>query len=162
MLSASGKTLRLTHQELCLYTCKPVSSVGLFSPSESAGSTTPRPPAAHSTHPCPPNANDNLPLNRARDVQSLPRSTSCSSSGQFPLLTIRRSNFYMTMNQRMSELEEENACLRQELHLPRANRPLLWKGPTIKDKPKSLEASSHHPTHVSSRESLSVDSPPST
>jgi hypothetical protein len=66
------------------------------------------------------------------------------------------------MEQRVSELEEENVCLRHTLNLPPANRPPLGKGPTGKDKPKSLEAlrpPSHHPIHVGSRESLSVDSP---
>jgi hypothetical protein len=61
----------------------------------------------------------------------------------------------------VSELEEENICLRQALNLPPANRPLLGKGPTGKDKPKSSEAlrTSHHHTLVDGRESFSVDFP---
>lgn len=40
---------------------------------------------------------------------------------------------------RVNELEDENNCLRAALNLPPANRPPLGKGPTGKDKPKSLD-----------------------
>ncbi|KAJ7678527.1 hypothetical protein B0H17DRAFT_944494 [Mycena rosella] len=69
--------------------------------------------------------NDNLPPNRARDVQRAFRA--------------RRAAHLQALEQRVSELEEENSCLRQALNLPQANRPPLGKGPTGKDKPKSFE-----------------------
>ena len=65
------------------------------------------------------------------------------------------------MEERVSELEEENSCLRQALNLPPANRAPLGKGPTGKDKPKSIDDGTHSHQH-SSRDSSSVDSPPST
>ena len=43
------------------------------------------------------------------------------------------------LEMRVSELEEENSCLRAALNLPPANRAPLGKGPTGKDKPKSLD-----------------------
>ncbi|KAF7375162.1 DNA helicase [Mycena sanguinolenta] len=67
--------------------------------------------------------NDNLPPNRARDVQRAFRA--------------RRAAHLLALEQRVSELEEENSCLRQALNLPQANRPPLGKGPTGKDKPKT-------------------------
>ncbi|KAJ6631017.1 hypothetical protein B0H10DRAFT_1692206, partial [Mycena sp. CBHHK59/15] len=66
--------------------------------------------------------NDNLPPNRARDVQRAFRA--------------RRAAHLQALEQRVAELEEENSCLRQALNLPQANRPPLGKGPTGKDKPK--------------------------
>ncbi|RDX57482.1 hypothetical protein OH76DRAFT_46098 [Lentinus brumalis] len=63
--------------------------------------------------------NDNLPPNRARDVQRAFRA--------------RRAAH---LENRVSELEEENNALRAALNLPPANRPALGKGPTGKDKPK--------------------------
>ncbi|KAL1949302.1 hypothetical protein VTO73DRAFT_8183 [Trametes versicolor] len=66
--------------------------------------------------------NDNLPPNRARDVQRAFRA--------------RRAAHLEALEQRCSELEEENNTLRAALNLPPANRPLLGKGPTGKDKPK--------------------------
>ncbi|KAJ7039554.1 hypothetical protein C8F04DRAFT_1085667 [Mycena alexandri] len=86
--------------------------------------------------------NDNLPPNRARDVQRAFRA--------------RRAAHLQALEQRVAELEEENSCFRQALNLPQANRPLLGKGPTGKDKPKT-EYENNHPLH-SSRES-STDSP---
>ncbi|KAJ7746616.1 hypothetical protein B0H16DRAFT_1692649 [Mycena metata] len=86
--------------------------------------------------------NDNLPPNRARDVQRAFRA--------------RRAAHLQALEQRVAELEEENSCFRQALNLPQANRPLLGKGPTGKDKPKT-DYENHHPLH-SSRES-STDSP---
>ncbi|KAJ6570200.1 hypothetical protein DFH09DRAFT_1362841 [Mycena vulgaris] len=85
--------------------------------------------------------NDNLPPNRARDVQRAFRA--------------RRAAHLQALEQRVSELEEENSCLRQALNLPQANRPPLGKGPTGKDKPKSYDGQGHP---LSSRES-SADSP---
>ncbi|KAL4252316.1 hypothetical protein ABKN59_002595 [Abortiporus biennis] len=66
--------------------------------------------------------NDNLPPNRARDVQRAFRA--------------RRAAHLEALEQRVAELEEENDTLRAALNLPPANRPPLGKGPTGKDKPK--------------------------
>ncbi|KAJ7722745.1 hypothetical protein DFH07DRAFT_1067356 [Mycena maculata] len=89
--------------------------------------------------------NDNLPPNRARDVQRAFRA--------------RRAAHLQALEQRVSELEEENSCLRQALNLPQANRPPLGKGPTGKDKPKSYDNHGH--ALPSSRSSSSPDSPES-
>ncbi|KIP08061.1 hypothetical protein PHLGIDRAFT_70108 [Phlebiopsis gigantea 11061_1 CR5-6] len=67
--------------------------------------------------------NDNLPPNRARDVQRAFRA--------------RRAAHLEASPNRVAELEEENNTLRAALSLPPANRPALGKGPTGKDKPKS-------------------------
>ncbi|KZT29694.1 hypothetical protein NEOLEDRAFT_1020572, partial [Neolentinus lepideus HHB14362 ss-1] len=66
--------------------------------------------------------NDNLPPNRARDVQRAFRA--------------RRAAHLQAMEKRLEEVEEENSRLRAALNLPPANRPPLGKGPTGKDKPK--------------------------
>jgi len=87
--------------------------------------------------------NDNLPPNRARDVQRAFRA--------------RRAAHLQALEERVSELEEENSCLRQALNLPQANRPPLGKGPTGKDKPKSFD--NHGRPLTSSRDSSSADSP---
>ncbi|KAG1734156.1 hypothetical protein EDB19DRAFT_1896515 [Suillus lakei] len=55
--------------------------------------------------------NDNLPPNRARDVQRAFRA--------------RRAAHLQALELRVSELEEENNCLRAALNLPAANRPSL-------------------------------------
>ncbi|KAJ7242779.1 hypothetical protein B0H12DRAFT_1236658 [Mycena haematopus] len=89
--------------------------------------------------------NDNLPPNRARDVQRAFRA--------------RRAAHLQALEQRVSELEEENSCLRQALNLPQANRPPLGKGPTGKDKPKTPYDTPQHHLLYSSRESSSTDSP---
>ncbi|KAF8348874.1 hypothetical protein F5887DRAFT_1071024 [Amanita rubescens] len=70
--------------------------------------------------------NDSLPPNRARDVQRAFRA--------------RRAAHLQALEQRVSELEEENGYLRQALNLPPSNRPPLGKGPTGKDQPKQLES----------------------
>ncbi|KAF9266545.1 hypothetical protein L218DRAFT_985658 [Marasmius fiardii PR-910] len=95
--------------------------------------------------------NDNLPPNRARDVQRAFRA--------------RRAAHLTALEQRVSELEEENSCLRQALNLPAANRPPLGKGPTGKDKPKPADSSTidHHislplPSSFHSRDSSSSPS----
>ncbi|PCH42323.1 hypothetical protein WOLCODRAFT_17633 [Wolfiporia cocos MD-104 SS10] len=67
--------------------------------------------------------NDNLPPNRARDVQRAFRA--------------RRAAHLEALEQRVAELEDENNTLRAALNLPPASRPPLGKGPTGKDKPKS-------------------------
>ncbi|KAF7327442.1 DNA helicase [Mycena kentingensis (nom. inval.)] len=95
--------------------------------------------------------NDNLPPNRARDVQRAFRA--------------RRAAHLVALEERVAELEEENSCLRQALHLPQAIRVPLGKGPTGKDKPKPFDptvASGTSPLQIllSSRES-STDSPTS-
>ncbi|KAJ4480080.1 hypothetical protein J3R30DRAFT_3873875 [Lentinula aciculospora] len=91
--------------------------------------------------------NDNLPPNRARDVQRAFRA--------------RRAAHLQALEQRVSELEEENNCLRQALNLPPANRPLLGKGPTGKDKPKTYNTPNGLTT-MSLNSRGSSDSPPST
>ncbi|KAI9000645.1 hypothetical protein BD414DRAFT_472309 [Trametes punicea] len=70
--------------------------------------------------------NDNLPPNRARDVQRAFRA--------------RRAAHLEALEQRVAELEEENNTLRAALNLPPANRPPLGRGPTGKDKPKPNNA----------------------
>uniref|UniRef100_D8Q5I4 BZIP domain-containing protein n=1 Tax=Schizophyllum commune (strain H4-8 / FGSC 9210) TaxID=578458 RepID=D8Q5I4_SCHCM len=98
--------------------------------------------------------NDNLPPNRARDVQRAFRA--------------RRAAHLQALEARVQELEDENACLRQALNLPPANRPPLGKGPTGKDKPKTNDhqpsqasPTGYNPIFTQSRAS-SVDSPGST
>lgn len=87
--------------------------------------------------------NDNLPPNRARDVQRAFRA--------------RRAAHLQALELRVSELEEENNCLRAALNLPAANRPSLGKGPTGKDKSKSLETT---PVAAQSNSSKSRESSP--
>ncbi|PFH53104.1 hypothetical protein AMATHDRAFT_138495 [Amanita thiersii Skay4041] len=93
--------------------------------------------------------NDNLPPNRARDVQRAFRA--------------RRAAHLQALEQRVSELEEENSCLRQALNLPPANRTPLGKGPTGKDKPRQMESvATSQPIGIhSSRDSSNGDSPAS-
>lgn len=94
--------------------------------------------------------NDNLPPNRARDVQRAFRA--------------RRTAHLQALEQRVTELEEENDYLRQGLNLPPANRPPLGRGPTGKDKPIPPKPCSTGSPFSSSRESessLAGDSPPS-
>ncbi|KAI0077873.1 hypothetical protein K474DRAFT_1567795, partial [Panus rudis PR-1116 ss-1] len=74
--------------------------------------------------------NDNLPPNRARDVQRAFRA--------------RRAAHLEALEQRVSELELENDTLRAHLGLPPANRPPLGKGPTGKDKPKTPSSQRSH------------------
>ncbi|KAJ3785637.1 hypothetical protein GGU10DRAFT_291884 [Lentinula aff. detonsa] len=90
--------------------------------------------------------NDTLPPNRARDVQRAFRA--------------RRAAHLQALEQRVSELEEENSCLRQALNLPPANRPMLGKGPTGKDKPRTYNHLGLATMSLKSRGSS--DSPPST
>ncbi|KAF8265515.1 hypothetical protein EI94DRAFT_1588564 [Lactarius quietus] len=66
--------------------------------------------------------NDNLPPNRARDVQRAFRA--------------RRASHLQALEQRVAELEEENGNLRSALNLPPSNRLPLGKGPTGKEKAK--------------------------
>ncbi|KAG6844966.1 hypothetical protein H0H87_002080 [Tephrocybe sp. NHM501043] len=67
--------------------------------------------------------NDNLPPNRARDVQRAFRA--------------RRAAHLLALEQRVSELEDENAQLRKMVGWPPDDRPSLGRGPTGKDKPKA-------------------------
>ncbi|KAI0734267.1 hypothetical protein C8Q72DRAFT_458617 [Fomitopsis betulina] len=76
--------------------------------------------------------NDNLPPNRARDVQRAFRA--------------RRAAHLEALENRVAELEEENNTLRAALSLPPANRAPLGKGPTGKDKPKSSSQPQHPDT----------------
>ncbi|KAN0120963.1 hypothetical protein V8E52_004232 [Russula decolorans] len=97
--------------------------------------------------------NDNLPPNRARDVQRAFRA--------------RRAAHLDALEQRVSELEEENSNLRAALNLPPANRAPLGKGPTGKDRPKPSSAPPSRPSQGAaldavSRGGSSADSPTST
>lgn len=114
--------------------------------------------------------NDNLPPNRARDIQRAFRARRAAHLLVCISITVyvKLLKFLLccqALEQRVTELEDENNCLRQALNLPPANRPPLGKGPTGKDKPKPLE--SHHtviPMSLSlrsSRDSSSADSPAS-
>lgn len=86
--------------------------------------------------------NDNLPPNRARDVQRAFRA--------------RRAAHLEALEQRVAELEEENNALRAALALPPANRLPLGKGPTGKDKPKSGAHQASSASGPSSLPSLSA------
>ncbi|KAL0957519.1 hypothetical protein HGRIS_001312 [Hohenbuehelia grisea] len=102
--------------------------------------------------------NDNLPPNRARDVQRAFRA--------------RRAAHLSDLEQRIIELENENAKLRMELNLPPSNRQSLGRGPTGIMKPEltaldteaSTEASSaappsSMPTHDMHKPVTNFDSP---
>ncbi|GJE94506.1 hypothetical protein PsYK624_106760 [Phanerochaete sordida] len=78
--------------------------------------------------------NDNLPPNRARDVQRAFRA--------------RRAAHLEALENRVTELEDENNMLRAALALPPANRPPLGKGPTGKDKPKPYSPRTQPPAIV--------------
>ncbi|KAJ6536655.1 hypothetical protein B0H10DRAFT_1858135 [Mycena sp. CBHHK59/15] len=65
---------------------------------------------------------DNLPPNSARNNQRAFRA--------------RRAAHFDDLQQRISELEEENGRLRQALNLPPVNRPPMGTGPTGRDMPK--------------------------
>ncbi|KAJ7832164.1 hypothetical protein B0H14DRAFT_3712736 [Mycena olivaceomarginata] len=55
----------------------------------------------------------------------------------------RRAAHLLALEQRMTELEEENRLMRQQFNLPPANRPQLGRGPTGREKAKST--SRHSP-----------------
>lgn len=88
--------------------------------------------------------NDNLPPNRARDVQRAFRA--------------RRAAHLQALEQRVAELEEENEQYRQALNLPPSNRSPLGKGPTGKDKPKP-PYTSRPPSSTNSTPSTSTTLP---
>ncbi|KAJ7938990.1 hypothetical protein B0H13DRAFT_1584724, partial [Mycena leptocephala] len=67
--------------------------------------------------------NDNLPPNPADNKQHAFRA--------------RRAAHLEALQQRISELEEENGRLLQALNLPPANYSPMGRGPTGRDKPKS-------------------------
>jgi len=91
--------------------------------------------------------NDNLPPNRARDVQRAFRARRAAHLKvlchpvQFEIISnlMTYSVTYQDLEERVAEVEEENNCLRQALNLPPSNRPPLGRGPTGKDKPKNYE-----------------------
>ncbi|KAF8529823.1 hypothetical protein JB92DRAFT_2859800 [Gautieria morchelliformis] len=68
--------------------------------------------------------NKDLPPSRARDVQRAFRA--------------RRAAHLEALEDRVSVLEQENSLLRAALKLPPSDRPLLGRGPTGKEKPKSI------------------------
>jgi hypothetical protein len=122
--------------------------------------------------------NDNLPPNRAREVQRTFRArraahldVSPSSRLSLPSLSHPSAISYsflslsQALEQRIAELEEENSNLRAALNLPPSQRPPLGKGPTGKEKAKPPSA---RPPRVStdleavSRAGSSADPPTST
>ena len=117
--------------------------------------------------------NDNLPPNRARDVQRAFRARRAAHldvcllafSHLFAFISYSLLSLSQALEQRVAELEEENGSLRAALNLPPANRPPLSKGPTGKDKPERPPAQARPATVLkaySSDRSSSVDSPTST
>ncbi|KAJ7931985.1 hypothetical protein B0H13DRAFT_1514794, partial [Mycena leptocephala] len=64
----------------------------------------------------------------------LPPNPACNNQRAF---RARRAAHLEALQQRISELEEENAQLCQALNLPPVNRPPMGRGPTGRDKPKS-------------------------
>ena len=114
--------------------------------------------------------NDNLPPNRARDVQRAFRARRAAHLDVSPSSLLAFSLTFISfpsqaLEQRVAELEEENGNLRAALNLPPANRLPLGKGPTGKDKPKPPSATPARPAtalDAVSREGSSADSPTST
>ncbi|KAH6909040.1 hypothetical protein BKA70DRAFT_1277283 [Coprinopsis sp. MPI-PUGE-AT-0042] len=90
--------------------------------------------------------NDNLPPNRAREVQRAFRA--------------RRAAHLRDLEERNFELEQENKTLRLALQLPPANRPPLGRGPTGKDKPRGLSAE-RSPSEMLVEASITSDPTPS-
>lgn len=93
--------------------------------------------------------NDNLPPNRARDVQRAFRA--------------RRAAHLLALEQRVSELEAENSRLRKMVGWPPDTRAPLGKGPTGKDKPKAFDSGGVQSDFFSSHDSetdVADSSPP--
>lgn len=78
--------------------------------------------------------NKDLPPSRARDVQRAFRA--------------RRAAHLEALEERVAVLEQENSLLRAALKLPPPDRPLLGRGPTGKEKPKSMFAGEHPGSHL--------------
>ncbi|KAG6898193.1 hypothetical protein C0992_003305 [Termitomyces sp. T32_za158] len=91
--------------------------------------------------------NDNLPPNRARDVQRAFRA--------------RRAAHLLALEERVAELHEENIRLRKMVGWPPDDRPPLGRGPTGKDKPKMTDSGdgSYALDFFSSHDSESDSSP---
>ncbi|KAF8525815.1 hypothetical protein BU17DRAFT_62380 [Hysterangium stoloniferum] len=68
--------------------------------------------------------NKDLPPSRARDVQRAFRA--------------RRAAHLEALEERVAVLEQENSLLRSALKLPPSDRPVLGRGPTGKERPKSV------------------------
>ena len=90
--------------------------------------------------------NDNLPPNRARDVQRAFRARRAAHL-QVQIIRIFIDTSVLiflckALEERVSELEAENDCLRQALSLPPSSRPPLGRGPTGKDRPRTFDTSS--------------------
>lgn len=106
--------------------------------------------------------NDNLPPNRARDVQRAFRARRAAhlqvgrSPTSYPLIF---KFYFKALEQRVNELETENEALRTALNLPPANRPSLGKGPTGKDKVKAPHDRSGSSGAMPSLPSMSHNSP---
>ncbi|KAH7106283.1 hypothetical protein BKA62DRAFT_765843 [Auriculariales sp. MPI-PUGE-AT-0066] len=89
--------------------------------------------------------NDDLPPNRARDVQRAFRA--------------RRAAHLDALQDRVDVLEAENTQLRQLLHMPSPDREPLGRGPTGKDKPASRHFGSPTMSSGTSEHSSSSRSP---
>jgi hypothetical protein len=112
--------------------------------------------------------NDNLPPNRARDVQRAFRARRAAhlQVQEFTkiieiFIDINTFLFHKALEERVSELEDENDCLRQALSLPPSSRPPLGRGPTGKDRPRTFDTSSLQSLSPHSRESSTDLSPTS-
>lgn len=79
-----------------------------------------------------------------------------------PKLNACGSAYFQALEDRVSELEEENNCLRAALNLPPAHRPPLGKGPTGKDKPRDFEDRGEPFTPTTSHTGSSPESSTST
>jgi hypothetical protein len=85
--------------------------------------------------------NDNLPPNRARDVQRAFRARRAAhlqvrcSMMSIPFDPHNAYSQLQALEERVAELEEENEYFRQALNLPPSSRPPLGRGPTGKDQP---------------------------
>jgi len=87
--------------------------------------------------------NKDLPPSRARDVQRAFRA--------------RRAAHLEALEDRVAVLEQENTLLRSALSLPPSDRPPLGRGPTGKEKPRSLFEPDHpEPQLVNSLRRASV------
>jgi hypothetical protein len=85
---------------------------------------------------------DNLPPNLARNNQRAFRARRAAHLEVLMRISWVSSFFLLghhlqALQQRISEVEEENSRLRQALNLPPASRLPMGRGPTGRDKPKS-------------------------
>lgn len=95
--------------------------------------------------------NKDLPPSRARDVQRAFRARRAAHlevcRTQHPPPTHRLMCMRQALEERVAVLEQENALLRATLKLPPSDRPVLGRGPTGKEKPKTFFGA-EHPNHL--------------